>query len=250
MNRITSSGLDMPAYPAGTFASDDLGEHIMGVVVIAWLTRYPLERWGPEWVRRGRIDVRFRAHLTAGRSLSVGLEPSGSRLGLAVRDEDDIQVAEGWAEIDHARTPAEAIGQVEQRAPAAPTREALSGLVLSPIRFKFDAARDLAFASSLGDRALWSQNGWAHPAWLGSAANALVRTNIDFERGGHWVHAGLRVDLRAPIRDGALIELGGRVDELFDRRRHRFASCALEAAVGGRPVASMRTTFAYAKTSS
>lgn len=38
---------------------------------------------------------------------------------------------------------------------------------------------------------------------------------------------------------------GGRIVELFQSRRYRFAVCELSAQRDGKPVVSMRTTFVY-----
>ena len=42
----------------GTAESPALGDHIMGVVVIAWLTRFPLERWGESSATKSSIQPR------------------------------------------------------------------------------------------------------------------------------------------------------------------------------------------------
>lgn len=246
LDQIVSAGLGMPSYPVGTYPCHSLGDHIMGVVVLAWLTRYPVERWGDDWIRRGVIELRFRRHLMAGHALSLRrADENPSRTALAVSDEDGLVYAEGWTGIEDRRELARRIEISAQHEPVVPTKHSLAGRVLAPISFRFEVERDLAFAKTLSDYDYWRERRIAHPAWLGSAANALVRTRIDFEEGGIWLHAGLRIDLRAPVRDRAEIEIGGRVVELFDRARHRFAVCALEATVEGQPVASMRTTFVY-----
>jgi hypothetical protein len=246
MDRIESVGLGLPTYPVGTHPSAPLGEHIMGVVVLAWLTRYPIERWGLDWIRSGTIDLRFRRHLTAGRSLQVHAIADGPmRTMLSVTGDCDVAYSEGWAGVGGERLPPATIDAPESREPVLPNSDSLAGRVLAPIHFSFDAERDLRFAETLSDYPEWQRRGWAHPAWLGSAANALIRMNIDFAQDGQWLHAGLRIDLRAPIRDRARIEMGGRVETLFERGPYRFAACALEAIAEGEPVASMRTTFVY-----
>jgi acyl-coenzyme A thioesterase PaaI-like protein len=118
--------------------------------------------------------------------------------------------------------------------------------MLTPVVFAFDAERDLAFTRTLVDHDFWQQRGWAHPAWLASAANAIIGRNVDFASPEHWLHAGLELVMRAPIVADSTVVVGGCIAERFTGRRHRFAVGALEARVDGTIVATMRTTFAYA----
>ncbi len=60
-HQFVSDSLGLPGFPVGTEPSSDMGDHVMGVVVIAWLTRHPLERWGLAWAESGSIEARFRA---------------------------------------------------------------------------------------------------------------------------------------------------------------------------------------------
>jgi hypothetical protein len=95
------------------------------------------------------------------------------------------------------------------------------------------------------DGELWRRLGWAHPAWLASATNAIVRRNVDFAPPGTWTNAGLAVHQHEPIADGSTITLTGGIRELFDRGRNRFAVSALTAWVDGVAVASLDNTFVY-----
>ena len=51
--------------------------------------------------------------------------------------------------------------------------------------------------------------------------------------------------ITTPIEDGSTVTLTGRIAELFDRGRHRFATAAITAWVGGRATASLRNIFVY-----
>ena len=126
-----------------------------------------------------------------------------------------------------------------------PRAALLLGYDLHPIEFEFVAARDLSLTERLEHGEFWRARNWAHPAWIASAANAIVRHNVDFEDGGYWMHAGVGVDLHQPVADGADLMVQGRVVELFERSVHRFMICDVLVTVGGAPAASIRSTSVY-----
>lgn len=256
-DHIVSDGLGLGSYPVGTLAGEPLEGHVMGVVALAWMTRYPVEAWGSEWLQRGWIEMRFRRHLTPGRSLTVDVEHADAEIGFSIRDDERRVYASGACGVRAIRGPAPRTngrqasrGQGEgpgarASGPVPATPEALDGLRLRPVRFGFDAARDLGFVERLADAAFWRAQGAAHPAWLGSAANAIVRHNVDFGARGRWLHAGLRIDLHAPVRDAEDLEISGRIESLFERRGRRFALAALEIHGDRECVASLENTFVY-----
>ena len=123
----------------------------------------------------------------------------------------------------------------------------LTERVFTPLTFEFDAARDLRFTQHMTDGELWRDHGWAHPAWLASATNAIVRRNIDFATPGSWTNAGLAVQQHEPIADGSAITLTGGIRELFDRGRNHFAIAGLTAWVDDVAVASLDNTFVYGR---
>lgn len=260
-HEIEANGLGLAAYPVGTLPNEALDDHIMGVVAMAWLTHYPVDVWGRDWLSAGCIDMRFQRHLQAGRRLETmaevraEAEADAATITLSVRDAAGIDYVSGSASLavpsTDPRESVDSLGVKEPTSdavsrPAAPTPEALAGLIFDPLHFRFDAARDLAFVAGLPDADFWRSERTAHPAWLGSAANAITRNNIDFGSGGRWLHAGLRVDLHAPVEDGASLEIAGRIESLFERRGRRFAVAALAVRAGSRVIASLRNTFVYA----
>ena len=250
---FVSTTLGMGQFPVGTEQSrispDDDGDHVMGATVIAWLTGFPIEEWGQSWATQGAFEIRFRSHLTAGLALAITVETTADSMTFTVADAGNgggEVFATATASRFGAATPSALDSPPVPAEKAEPSDDQLRDRVLIPVRFRFDAARDLAFDAPMVDSSFWVERGWAHPAWMASAANAIIRRNVDFPSPGHWLHAGLRLSMHAPIDDGSVIDLTGRIDELFGGRRHRFAVAALEASVAGRPVMSMRNTFAYA----
>jgi hypothetical protein len=252
-HEINSSGLGLSAYPAGTLPNEALDDHIMGVVALAWLTHYPVELWGSKWLRAGHITIRFQRHLRAGRPLETRAEvdEGAATMTLIVRDAAGNHYARGEASLVTSPTEAqtdmpwsEARAATEPNVP--PTPAALADLMFPPLHFDFDASRDLAFVDTLPDAHFWHAAGSAHPAWLGSAANAITRRDIDFASGGRWLHAGLGVRLHAPIKHGAALQIAGRIESLFERRGRKFAVASLTVHAGNQFVASLENTFVYA----
>ena len=245
--RFMSSGLGMRQYPVGTTPSADVGDHIMGVVVVAWLTGTAVDRWGERWATSGGMSLRFRAHLTSGFGLELDVDDGHAEAAFELRLDDGTVASSGafLGPDDSLCPPSVQLGPDHHHRLSA-TPEALAGAMLAPIEFPFDAARDLAFADGLRDGAFWSDRGWAHPAILASGANALVKERIEFAGPNHWHHAGLELRLHRPVADGSIVRLGGEIVELFDRPRSRFAICAATAVVDDQVVATFRNTFTYA----
>ena len=247
-HRFVSDGLGLPGFPVGTEASSDMGDHVMGVVVIAWLTRHPLERWGPGWAESGSLEARFRSHLSAGRLLTTTVVGDTDSIDLSITDSDETVYATGRATRPDPTRRALVVQPsivASSKTKARPTHDELVDRTFAPLTFEFDAGRDLAFTEGLGDGEFWRRQGWAHPAWLASASNAMVRRNIDFGTPASWTNAGLSVRHHRPITTGATITLTGGIHELFDRGRHRFAAARITAWVNDDPMASLGNTFVY-----
>ena len=242
---IVSDGLGMIQYPVGTCESSDLGDHIMGVVALAWCTDDGIDRWGESWARHGSIDMRFRSHLIAGLDLTIATEHGPQSSDVTVSGSDGTTYATGVLRPGPT-TPFESSGRPPSAPhPVPPVAELLDGYQLHPIEFDHVAERDLTLTKGLERADSWQRNGWAHPAWLASAANAIVRHNVAFEDGGYWVQAGVTVDLHRPIPDGAHLVAAGQVSELFQRSTHRFMVCDVSICADGAPAASVRSTSVY-----
>ena len=235
----------MRQFPVGTTESSDTGDHIMGVTVMTWLSRFPVAEWGTDWARQGSLDLRFRSHLTAGLDLLLDVQLEGDVMSFAVTDPAGTVYATGSARRKGTLMAA-AADTTHTRGHKVPnTAEALDGLVLTPVRCTFLADRDLEMTPAMADGGFWREHRWPHPAWLASAANAIFRENVEFESPTHWHHAGIETTFHAPVVDGAEVVVAGRVVELFDTARNQFVVSATEATVDGAPVMSLRSTFVY-----
>ena len=121
-HHFVSHTLGLPGFPVGTEPSFDMGDHVMGVVVFAWLTEQPLARWGPDWARTGSLTARFRRHLTSGVRLTTEVVGDAESIDLRVIDPAATVV---YATA-HARGPDPSHGPpaVRPPAPAQPTSKA------------------------------------------------------------------------------------------------------------------------------
>ncbi|MET0146430.1 MAG: hypothetical protein ABW328_16845 [Ilumatobacteraceae bacterium] len=247
---LIATALGLPHFPgtASDTARGTTNGHIMGVVVLAWLTQYPVRRWGREWAERGTMRLRYREHLSAGTALTVVVS-DGAELGFEILDGEGKVCADGRAGLagpandggyrllDPPATPF--------AAPARPFPGPLQNLVLRPFDFDFDADRDLAFVDELADGEWWRSHGWAHPAWVASGVNAMLGQSIAFDDGGYWRHAGSELRHLRPVPSGARVQLQGMVDELFQGRHHRFGVARITAFADDVPVADLGVTFVY-----
>lgn len=245
-HEIVSDGLGMLQFPVDLIASEGTGDHVMGVAVMAWLTRFGIDRWGEAWVHGGSIDLRFRSHLTVGHRLFVDLAETSDGLDVTVAEPGGTTSATGTLALTAAPPLGVAAPTGGRRDRVAPVLDEVDGLMLGPLSFVFDANRDLAFTRGLDDADFWTDRRWAHPAWIASASNAVIRTHIDFPPPGGWTNAGLALTMHEPVTDATTLTIGGQVTETFDRGDHRFAVADLLVGAGTEPIVSIRNTFVYA----
>ena len=236
----------MPAFPAQLVSvSQELGSHIMGAVVVAWVAELALERGGEGWLEGGWISLRFRRHLEEGLLLSVLTEEQATELAVEVVDEEgrccsDARLGLGWP------TDLELGGAQEQPPAASPlgVDELAPGTPYGSLALDFDAARDQAFLRQLPFEDPWLERGLAHPAWLLSAANGLMRRALALPLPNS-AQAGVRITSLAPVESGARLELDGRLLERFDRGKRRFLVSRLVVRSEGSVAAVLDLTSCY-----
>ena len=253
--RFAATGHGLLPFPIGTEKIDmtgldvDGGVHIMGSAVPLWLTSLGIERWGEEWVSTGGLDMRFRTELFEGHQLTMHVIDTDQSRDINLADDGGVSCVTARVMecgLDPERT---VPGGVPSHGKVAATRESLEGFRLCPVEFTFDAARDLRIARDLEDAATWIDNEWAHPAWIASSANAMIRRSIDFGNPPTWINASTAIDFHGVVRDGEKVRVEGSVNEMFDRGRHHFAVIDLTVEADGRRVASMRYSLIYASDS-
>jgi hypothetical protein len=243
----------LPPFPGEVAPPESPGDHVMGVTVHAWLAGLPIRRWGAAWFEGGDMSLRFRRPLAAGDRLTLDVADRGDAMTFELRERSGAVVADGVARgsVDDRTYPDPDSFDVDVElpdAPVPPEADALRDRALGAIEFDFDARRDLALASSLDADDPWRALRVAHPAWVSTGVNALLRRAVDFPD-GHWTHAGSAVRSLRPIPDGTTVRLVARVERLFDAGRHRFADVGALTLADGVPAMVLVSTIVYGATS-
>ncbi|MEY3618870.1 MAG: hypothetical protein RL726_1568 [Actinomycetota bacterium] len=228
----------------------------MGMAVLGWLTGPPVATWGEEWMRRGFLRATFSRAIAADQILDIEIRQSTGQVSTTYRDDRGLVCATGEATIGTVANhePLTAVDAVEFRTvPLTPRAADLESAVMHPLTFTFDASRDLAFLEGQPDAPLWRERGWAHPAWLGTASNAVIMSNIDFDdrdgSPGRWLQVSADIDLVEPIVDGDEVELRSHIRRVTRRGRqnqHFVAHLDCTYRVETRVCAHLRNSFVFA----
>jgi len=248
---MVASTLGLADFPGRAERRAASSRSIMGVVVLAWLTRHPIGRWGEAWASTGTMRMRYLEHLDAGAALDVRVEEA-AELGLEITDAAGRRCSTGTAGLaspeETALSPAAALLDASAPGPVAPVPPlpgSVDGLVLRPLVLPFRADRDLAFVDELTDGPWWQERSWAHPAWVASGANEVLVQSIAFADGGYWRHAGSELRHLRPVATGSELRFHGRVERTFQGANHRFAVARIVVTVDEQPAAEHLVTFVY-----
>lgn len=213
------------------------GGLVPGVAVYGYMVPAILERWGEEWMARGRINVRFMAPCYEGAMVvsrchdsKVTAEADDGSVyasGFVSLAEGGVaaQDSEEWSGKTYPVLPLPAQGQ----RPVASSQTVVPGRVLGTLRRKLEAEAPAEV-----------------PRTLLHLANELLGQNY---RMSPWIHAGSEVrHHRVPEIDQEVI-ITGMIQECFERKGRRFAVAGLSytQSDSAKPaqVASVRHTFIY-----
>lgn len=256
MTTFIARQLPLRPFPHGTETPGPLGDHIMGMAVLGWLTERPVATWGEQWMRSGFLHATFSRAIAGGQHLMTEESDAPGLVSTTYRDAQDRVCVAGTATLTASADgePLVDVHDVVPRSPLlAPRATDLDGATMPPLTFTFDAARDLAFLDGQPDAPEWQRRGWAHPAWLGTASNAVIMGNIDFDgrptSSGRWLQVSADIALVAPVVDGEVVELRSRIGRITRRGRHdQHLVARLECTyrVGARVVARLRNSFVFA----
>jgi hypothetical protein len=89
---------------------------------------------------------------------------------------------------------------------------------------------------------LWRDRRDAHPAFIVSAANVVVRQAIDFID-GRWLQGGANLRLFRPIADGSRLTFTGRVGKGFVAGERVFSLAEILVAADGEPAMRVDIPF-------
>jgi hypothetical protein len=220
------------------------GGLVPGVVVYAYMTRAPLDRWGRDWLERGTMAARFHVPVYEGQEVTVTLDDDGR---LQAHTEDGL-VASGTASLPDAVAPAPDPAAYpiaplpDERPPASP--EALSREVLGTLEYGFHAERTAAYLDEVRETSpFYAEARVAHPGWLIAMANYALSQNV---RLGPWIHVETHATHFSALTDGERVAVRGKVAGLFEKKGHRFVDLdLLWLGEDERPVLHARHTAIY-----
>ena len=247
LRKFSAHHLDFPAFPSEIVEEgQELGEHIMGATVVAWLAGEPLKLWGENWLHGGSLSLRFRQHLLVGRQLTIAIDSEQEEQLLTLRDDEGLLCADGVARLvsEEDRPSVQGEPTLLPSPRLDPSQYLFAGADLGSVSLIFDATRHSAFFSNLEPDDPWEGRTDAHPAWLISAGNALVRRSVAFQ-GGLFAQAGVTLSLFEPISSGAPVVIQGTVLDQFSKGSREFAVLRFTLSVNKRVHAIVDQTIAY-----
>jgi hypothetical protein len=242
--------MEMPAYPEHMMPAAPLNDHVPGFAVVGWMTRFPLQHFGDDWLLRGTMEIRYRQHLCVGDPLTISVRTVGESIGEAIefsaaRPGGGI-VTSGRASFRSAADTAELIAGFESVPLPVPSlvgdSDVIAGQPLGILEVDFDAARDNAFVRHLAADDPWQGRSDAHPAFIVSAANVLIRSAIDFVD-GRWLQGGANIEFFQRIPDGSQLTFTGRMGKGFTAGVRVFSMAEILVAADGVP--SMRVDIPF-----
>ncbi len=194
------------------------GGLVPGVTVYGYMAAAAMEHFGPEWLERGAMDVRFLKPVYDGDDLMVTVEAGGdgrAHIAAGAIGAGESAVAEAWI---HSGAPGDAAkhadAPVELRAAS---REAFTpGIHLGTLARRLDLAQSRVTAPL--DPFVGPERR-AHPATLLSLANEILMTNYAL---GPWMHTASEVRNFSSARDGEPILVRARIADRFERKGHEF----------------------------
>ena len=240
----------MRPFPVGTAEPGPLGDHVMGMVVLAWLATPAVQRWGRAFMRSGSLSMTLERPMHADQELRIDHRLDAATINTTIDDREGNRCVSASASLLKAASASLETAVIDFRdshvgGRVAATPEALREAVLPSIEFDFDAERDLAFLDGLPDAAAWRRAAWAHPAWLGTAVNAAIALGIDVGDPPRWSQIATEVHLVSPIEHRERVSMNTRVARLSRRGRHDVAHLECAFHVGERFVAFARNDVIY-----
>jgi hypothetical protein len=202
------------------------GGLVPGVTVYGYMTVPVVERFGLEWIERGRMQVKFLQPFYEGDEVIVRAEMDSTSLRVTASREDGTLCAAGSASsVDHndADAPEEypeaPLPAIEDR-PEARSENFPTGLRLGALRERLDLT-DQSLLRSLDEKlpVYYGPKAVAHPALLLGLANQILVRNF---RLGPWIHAASQLRNFSAARNQEEISVRGRVADCFERKGHEF----------------------------
>jgi acyl dehydratase len=186
---------------------------VPGVTIYGYMASAVVEHFGPQWLSRGAMDVRFFQPFYEGEQVSVSItEQEQGRIKI---DAGTRATATAWlldtpppADDPPSRPPAD-------RIPA--SRETIRpGIILGTLTKTLDLSQPGMSApldAFIGDERL------AHPAIILALANEILMSNFIL---GPWIHSSSEVRNASAAHDGEHLEVRAKIVDAYERKGHEF----------------------------
>lgn len=207
------------------------GGLVPGVTIYGYMASAVIEHFGPEWLARGAMDVRFFEPFYEGEEVAVSIEEQQHG---RIKVETGRASGTAWIEATPSGDePSE--HPMPDRVPA--SHDALRpGTVLGTI----EKTLDLSQPGMSAPLDAWiGTDRLAHPAILLALANEILVCNYHL---GPWIHSSSEVRNLAPARDGERLQVRGKIVDAYERKGHEFVFLDVAILSGGRPLSRIRHT--------
>jgi len=218
------------------------GGLVPGVDVYAYMTHLPVEKWGIEFLERGRMSGRFHKPVYDGDELDVTFDGHDIEL----RDSRGVVCATGWASLPgEPIPPADVIDArpLPERRPPATEEAFVARPDLGSLESGFHAEHAPLYLADVGETLeLYEQEGVAHPGWLLRTANFVLAANVKL---GPWIHVSSVVQHHGLVHDGARVSTRARVAHLFETKGHKFVTLGVAIMANERDAMRVEHTAIY-----
>jgi acyl dehydratase len=188
------------------------GGLVPGVTIYGYMASAVIEHFGPEWLERGAMDVRFFQPFYEGEEVAVTISDAADR---KIKVEAGTRAtATAWLESSRSG-PRPDHCDLATKQPA--TSETIRpGVTLGSIEKTLNLSEPGMSApldSHIGPDRL------AHPAILLSLANEILISNYIL---GPWIHSSSEIRNANPARDGENLHVRGKIIDAYERKGHEF----------------------------
>ena len=198
------------------------GALVPGVELFAYLTHPLVEAWGEDFLRGGRIDVRFRQPVYDGDQVVAHAEPTPNGVDLELRGPDGSVRSVGHASPSAARPPA--LDRFTETPPPAKLLAAdpasLRPGPLGSITEDVTADNALRYLDDISERLpFYRAQAVVHPGALLRMVNALLVRNVAL---GPWIHTASSCVLLGVAHFPTVLRAHAVVTETFERNGHDY----------------------------
>ena len=214
------------------------GALVPGITVFGYMTHNLVTAFGPDWLDRGFMQVRFRRPVYDSEKLTIASRESDDsqsiKLDVQNPDGEICVTGRGSMSLELTSLPEEIAAFRELPDPLWPaTRAQFSNVKnLGTLSAEFPVSDCAEFLDAMQDDQGIYRDGTTHPAWLLRQANIVVDRNFDL---GPWIHVESEVQNYARANNGERIEVRAQVVELFERKGHEYFDLDIALLADGDP---------------